>query len=195
MYVYGNQRILRECKPQYFNIIKPDGYGIREDSANGWQPTNVGINMSLEAKLQLSSKTKTPNPEDHLARLFKRKNEVILEVQGTLEVLKGLMTRVKTDEVKDNVNKLTPLFDVLVNSRNDIKAECRTMVAEERTRVDSLAVDTKTLDRVAATEMKILDDLDAVNKWLDDSPRSSLPGQRRRMTDPKIRPYYSTEDG
>lgn len=126
-----------------------------------------GFEMSPEAKLQATSKTKPPNVEDRLTRLFKRESEVINEARRTLGVLKGFMTRVKTDGVKDSVDKLIGLFDVLVRCRNGIKSEYRSMVVSERTRAELIAVDTKIFDRVVASKVTILDTLGAMSKRID----------------------------
>lgn len=130
------------------------------------QPSTAS-DMLLEAKLQASSKTKLPNQEDRLARYVKWENEVIVEVGGTLDMLKGLMARVKTDGVKDSVDRLTSLFDVLLKNRDEIKSEYRTIVVGKRTRADSLVVETKTYECVVASEVKIFDALGEVTKRLD----------------------------
>lgn len=87
---------------------------------------NARKTASLEAKLHAASK---PRMEDRLTRLFKRETDTIAEAKATLESLKSLVLRVKTDGVKDGVEKLGALFDMLMKSRDEIRSECRAMVS------------------------------------------------------------------
>lgn len=102
-----------------------------------------------------------------MTRLYKREDEVFSEAKATLETLSALMMRVKTYSVKDGVKKLVGLFEALAKSRSEIKAECRAVVAGERTRADTMAGDSKACDRVEASESKILDALNEVSRRLD----------------------------
>lgn len=123
--------------------------------------------MSLEARLQAASKTKQPSMEGRLIRLYRRESEVLEEFRGILDALKGQIIRVKTDGVKNNVEKLAALFDELMRSRAYINAECRATVVSERSCTDSLAAGITVSDKIAASETKILGALGAVSERLD----------------------------
>lgn len=128
-------------------------------------------NTSLETKLLASSKAGGFKQDDRLTRLYKRENEIFGDARGVLEHLKSIVVRVKTDGVKEDVDKLVALFESLVYTRKDIRMEYRTVmaVAEERSssRPDSIATDARTIDRLAASEDKILGAIGAMNERLD----------------------------
>lgn len=108
---------------------------------------------SLEAKLHSSKKS--PTVEDRLTKLLRRETDIVAELKKTMDVLKSLIMRVKTEGVKDAVDKLGGLFEVLSRSREEVRSECRAAVAGERSRADSAVVDSKIVDRVAKSEMAI----------------------------------------
>lgn len=83
--------------------------------------------MTLEDRLQAAAKTKQPRAEDRLARLYKRENEILDDVKGTWDTLKRLMSKIRSDGVKENVDKLGGLFEMLERSREAIKLECRVL--------------------------------------------------------------------
>lgn len=123
--------------------------------------------MSLENKLLASSKTKQVDPEDRLARLIKRENEVVQEIMATFDLLKSLMGRVKTKGVKEQVEMMGTLLDELIRKRAEIKSEHRVIKAGEKTKAESSAGDKTTLDRVTVAETRILEALDAVNRRMN----------------------------
>lgn len=102
---------------------------MSSDSTKPTTTSDVRKTVSLEAKLHAASK---PRMEDRLTRLFKRETDIIAEAKATLESLKSLMPRVKPDGVKDGVEQLGALFDMLMKSRDDIRSECRAMVTGEK---------------------------------------------------------------
>lgn len=85
--------------------------------------------------------------EDRLSKLYKREADMIGELKRRLEALKGIIVRVKTEGVKDGVEKLNTQFDVLVKSREAIRSECKFRMAGERSRADALATDNKITDQ------------------------------------------------
>lgn len=123
--------------------------------------------MSLENKLLASAKTKQTEPEDRLTRLIKRENEVVQEIKSTFDLLKTLMARVKTEVVKEQVEKMSTLLDELIRKRGEIKLEHRVIKASEKTKAETSADDKTTLDRVTVAETRILEALEAVNKRMD----------------------------
>lgn len=120
--------------------------------------------MSLEARLQASSKTK---PENRLTKLMKREVEVIAEFKTSMERLKALMPRVKTEGIRDCVDELGALSEMLYKSRDEVRSEYRSLVAGEKARADTLVTENKVLDRVATSEAIIIGALDAISKRLD----------------------------
>lgn len=84
-----------------------------------------------------------------------------------MDLLKALIPRVKTEAMRDCVEKLSALSDLLYKSRDDNRSEYRSSVVSEKTRTDSLVADNKVFERVVALEAKIIGVLDAINKRLD----------------------------
>lgn len=123
--------------------------------------------MSLEDKLLTSGKTKQTEPEDRLTRLIKRENEVVQEIKTTFDLLKSLMARVRTEGVKEQVEKMGTLLDELIRKRGEIKLEHRGIKADEKTKAETFAGDKTTLHRVTVAETRILEALKAVNKRMD----------------------------
>lgn len=141
------------------------------DTAKKW-PAAVGrqastSDKSLEAKLLGAALPKSPSQDDRLAKLTKHENEILRDVHGTMEHLKSIVPRVKTEGVRDDVDKLSLLLELLVKSRSEIKAEYRTMVVGERSMADSAAAGSRTIDQVAESEARILGALGAINGRLD----------------------------
>lgn len=131
------------------------------------KPQDIGATrkvMSIEARLQASSKTKS---EDRLTKLMKREVEVIAEFKTSMERLKALMPRVKTEGIRDCVDELCALSETLYKSRDEVRSEYRSLVAGEKARADTLVTENKVLDRVATSEAIIIGALDAISKRLD----------------------------
>lgn len=133
----------------------------------GEQVLTIRKKMSLESKLLATSRTKQADPEDRLARLTKRENEVIQDIKAVLDALKPLMVRVKMDGVREQVEKMGTLFEELLKKRSEIKSEYRVIRAGDKTKAETLFGDSKTLDRVAASETRILEALKAVSMRMD----------------------------
>lgn len=123
--------------------------------------------MALEDKLLASAKTKQTEPEDRLTRLLKRENDVVQELKATLDFLKTLMVRVKTEGVKEQVERMGALLDELCRKRAEIKSEQRVVKAGEKKKAEPSVGDKTTMDRVSVAEKKILEALDAVNRRMD----------------------------
>lgn len=96
--------------------------------------------IKLENRLQ-ASRNKNVTTEDRMTKCYMREDDVIAEVKATLETLKGAMIRVKTDGVKTNVDRLAVMIETLIRNRDETKAECRALMARERTRADLTATD------------------------------------------------------
>lgn len=140
---------------------------MSSDTSKAQDAGEIRKAKSLEARLLAASKTKPASADNRLTKLYRHEADLLGEVRGILDSLKSQMIRVKTEGVRENVEKITALFDVLVKSRDDIKAEYRVRSASERTKAETSSTETKVADRVAASEAKILEALAAVNKRLD----------------------------
>lgn len=130
--------------------------------------------MSLEARLRASARSNSLTQDDRLTRLDRKENEIIGDIRGTLEHLKTIMARVKTEGVKDDIDKLMTHFELLVKSRHEVKAEYRVSLAVERAKLEAAVADTTAIDRVAASEVKILGALSAINERLDEQERMTV---------------------
>lgn len=58
-----------------------------------------------------------------------------------METLKGLIVRIKTDGVKDSVEKLATLIEALLKSRDEIRSEKNAIIIGERSRAEAMATD------------------------------------------------------
>lgn len=70
----------------------------------GVMASHVGSGTSLKQRLRQPT-------SDRLVKLSKREDELLREFKSVLDTLKSQMIRVKIDGVKDNVDKLTSLFN------------------------------------------------------------------------------------
>lgn len=130
--------------------------------------------MSLEARLQASAKCNSPTPVDRLTRLNRKEIEIIGDIRGTLEHLKTIMARVKTEGVKEDIDKLMTQFDLLVKSRYEVNEEHRVSLTVERAKLEAAVADTTAIGRVAASEVKILGALSAINERLDEQEKMTV---------------------
>lgn len=107
----------------------------------------IGALLHVHDELVLQDRIIASLVLNYLPNYHKRETMIIGEIRGTLDSLKGKMSKVTTDSIRDNVEKLSGLFDALVRSRDNIKSEFRIRMARERSRADVHVVDNKITDR------------------------------------------------
>lgn len=77
------------------------------------------------------------------------------------------MNKIRSDGVKENVDKLGGLLEMLVRSGEAVRSGCREMFAGDKARADSPVLEKKILERVAASETNVLNALEAISKRID----------------------------
>jgi len=80
-----------------------------------------------------------------------------------LDTLKGNIVRIKAERVKEGVEKLAGLFNNWIKIRHEVNCEVKNIVKTEITKREALSADTKIVDRVEASEEKILGALSALS--------------------------------
>lgn len=75
---------------------------MSSDMSNAQPPVDAvkTSKLSLEARLHTSSKSRPATTEDRLSKLYKRESDIIGELKITLDALKEIMFRVRTEGVK-----------------------------------------------------------------------------------------------
>lgn len=135
---------------------------------------------SLEWRLKQSA-------NDPLATLTKRENQLWRELKTVVDSLKTQMARVKTEGVRENVDRILSLLTSIGKIRDDVTSEWRNKL--EVAGRSTVEAQNKMVDRVETMEGKVMDVLGLVQTKLSehDSALSklALAGQGT------ISPYHS----
>lgn len=78
------------------------------------------------------------------------------------------MCKVKTDGVKDNVEKFMASFNSLTKIKQESKIEKRNKLSTERNMYDSLKTEGNVVERVVATENRIMDAIGALSNRIEE---------------------------
>jgi len=94
--------------------------------SSGSDPHSSG---SLESRLKIQPKI---SGDDRLKKCLAREAETECMLSGLIKALRQLMVRVKTEGVRENVDKVVSTFATLQRHRSDTVTEMKKQLASER---------------------------------------------------------------
>jgi len=143
------------------------GFPLAMDPLGGSSGNSPSPIPAVRLESKLKAQARTTSVDDRLKTLLARETDGEKALLNLIEALKLQMVRVRADGVKDNVDKLASTFASLQRYRNDTITEAKKQLATERAMRQAQAVTPNVVDRVEATERKILGVLETVSSKLE----------------------------